>query len=66
MATGGYRAGGGIDSAGGVVRYVAYTAGKIIAHIREIAGGNPANTLTIDGRRKWRPAQSVSHMQRFD
>ncbi len=39
--------GGGIDSAGGVVRhspYVAYSLAKIIAHIREIAGGNLANT----------------------
>lgn len=53
VATGGYRAGGGIDSAGGVVRhspYVATPLAKIIAHIREIAGGNLANTLTIDGR----------------
>ena len=32
---------------------------KIIAHIREIAGGNLANTLTIDGRSEmgdWRRA----------
>ncbi len=38
-----YRAGGGIDSAGGVVRhspYVLTPLAKIIAHIREIAGGN--------------------------
>jgi methyl-accepting chemotaxis protein IV, peptide sensor receptor len=38
---------------------------KIIAHIREIAGGNLANTLTIDGRSEMGDlAQSVSHMQR--
>ena len=68
MATGGYRAGGGIDSAGGVVRIrrmLLTPLAKIIAHIREIAGGNLANTLTIDGRSEMGDlAQSVSHMQR--
>ncbi|HHW0875840.1 TPA: methyl-accepting chemotaxis protein [Escherichia coli] len=37
----------------------------VIALIREIAGGNLANTLTIDGRSEMGDlAQSVSHMQR--
>ncbi len=49
----------------GIRRMLLTPLAKIIAHIREIAGGNLANTLTIDGRREMGDlAQSVSHMQR--
>lgn len=34
----------------GIRRMLLTPLAKIIAHIREIAGGNLANTLTIDGR----------------
>lgn len=49
----------------GIRRMLLTPLAKIIAHIREIAGGNLANTLTIDGRSEMGDlAQSVSHMQR--
>lgn len=43
----------------GIRRMLLTPLAKIIAHIREIAGGNTANTLTIDGRSEmgdWRRA----------
>ncbi|EIC7654642.1 HAMP domain-containing protein, partial [Shigella flexneri] len=49
----------------GIRRMLLTPLAKIIAHICEIAGGNLANTLTIDGRSEMGDlAQSVSHMQR--
>ncbi len=46
----------------GIRRMLLTPLAKIIAHIREIAGGNLANTLTIDGRSEMGDlAQSVSH-----
>ncbi|TNT72199.1 HAMP domain-containing protein, partial [Escherichia coli] len=49
----------------GIRRMLLTPLAKIIAHIREIAGGNLANTLTIDGRSEMGDlAQSVAHMQR--
>jgi len=49
----------------GIRRMLLTPLAKIIAHIREIASGNLANTLTIDGRSEMGDlAQSVSHMQR--
>ncbi len=49
----------------GIRRMLLTPLAKIIAHIREIAGDNLANTLTIDGRSEMGDlAQSVSHMQR--
>ncbi len=49
----------------GIRRMLLTPLAKIIAHIREIAGGNLANTQPLTGAVKWaNMAQSVSHMQR--
>ncbi|MEB7935965.1 methyl-accepting chemotaxis protein II [Escherichia whittamii] len=49
----------------GIRRMLLNPLAKIISHIREIAGGNLANTLSIAGRSEMGDlAQSVSHMQR--
>ncbi|TGC18008.1 methyl-accepting chemotaxis protein II [Escherichia sp. E2562] len=49
----------------GIRRMLLNPLAKIISHIREIAGGNLAHTLSIAGRSEMGDlAQSVSHMQR--
>ncbi|STK93348.1 methyl-accepting chemotaxis protein II [Escherichia coli] len=46
----------------GIRRMLLTPLAKIIAHIREIAGGNLANTLTIDGAVKWATWRRAFHI----